>query len=127
MKKIAINGFGRIGRITLRALLERNKVEVVAINDLTDTKTLAHLFKYDSVHRKFNGTVEAGADFLVISGKKIKVFAEKDPAHLPWKELDVDFVIECTGKFTKSSEASIHLTAGAKRVIISAPASGDDV
>ncbi|MCG3168015.1 MAG: Glyceraldehyde-3-phosphate dehydrogenase [Bacteroidia bacterium] len=127
MKKIAINGFGRIGRITLRALLERNKVEVVAINDLTDTITLAHLFKYDSVHRKFNGTVEAGADFLIINGKKIKVFAEKDPSNLPWKELAVDFVIECTGKFTKSSEASVHLTAGAKRVIISAPASGDDV
>lgn len=127
MKKIAINGFGRIGRITLRALLERNKVEVVAINDLTDTITLAHLFKYDSVHRKFNGTVEAGADFLVINGKKIKVFAEKDPANLPWKELAVDFVIESTGKFTKSSEASTHLAAGAKRVIISAPASGDDV
>jgi glyceraldehyde 3-phosphate dehydrogenase len=127
MKKIAINGFGRIGRITLRALLERNIVEVVAINDLTDTKTLAHLFKYDSVHRKFNGTVEAGENFIVINGKKIKVFAEKDPANLPWKELDVDFVIESTGKFTKSEEASTHLTAGAKRIIISAPASGDDV
>jgi glyceraldehyde 3-phosphate dehydrogenase len=127
MKKIAINGFGRIGRITLRALLERNKVEVVAINDLTDTVTLAHLFKYDSVHRKFNGTVEVGENFISINGKKIKVFAEKDPTNLPWKELEIDDVIECTGKFTKSSEASTHITAGAKRVIISAPASGDDV
>ena len=127
MKKIAINGFGRIGRITLRTLLERNNVEVVAINDLTDTITLAHLFKYDSVHRKFNGTVEAGDNFISINGKKIKVFAEKDPANLPWKELEIDFVIESTGKFTKSEEAMTHITAGAKCVIISAPASGDDV
>lgn len=127
MKKIAINGFGRIGRITLRALLERNKVEVVAINDLTDTITLAHLFKYDSVHRKFAGEVSAGENYISINGIKIKVFAEKDPANLPWKKLEVDYVIESTGKFTKRSEASVHLTAGAKRVIISAPASGDDV
>lgn len=127
MKKIAINGFGRIGRITLRALLERNKVDVVAINDLTDTITLAHLFKYDSVHRKFTGDVAAGEGYISVNGKKIKVFAEKDPANLPWKELDIDFVIESTGKFTKSTEAAAHLNAGAKRVIISAPATGDDV
>ncbi len=127
MKKIAINGFGRIGRITLRALLERNKAEVVAINDLTDTKTLAHLFKYDSVHRKFQGGVEAGENYIAINGKKIKVFAEKNPETLPWKELEIDFVIESTGRFTSGEDASAHLKAGAKRVIISAPASGDNV
>jgi len=127
MKKIAINGFGRIGRITLRELLRRNKVEIVAINDLTDTTTLAHLFKYDSVHRKFAGDVSSDEHHIIINGKKIKVFAEKDPAHLPWKELEIDFVIEATGKFTKSQEAATHIAAGAKRVIISAPAKGDDV
>lgn len=127
MKKIAINGFGRIGRLTLRALMERNNMEVAAINDLTDTQTLAHLFKYDSVHRKFQGTVSAGENFLEVNEKKISVFAEKNPGLLPWKSLDIDIVLECTGKFTKSADAAIHLQAGAKRVVISAPASGDDV
>lgn len=127
MKRIAINGFGRIGRITMRAFLERKSVEVVAINDLTDTKTLAHLFKYDSVHRIFSGEVTAGEDYISLNGKKVKVFAEKDPAQIPWGKSDVDFVIECTGKFTSIEGASLHLQAGAKRVIISAPAKGDDV
>lgn len=111
----------------MRAFLERKSVEVVAINDLTDTKTLAHLFKYDSVHRIFSGEVTAGEDYISLNGKKVKVFAEKDPAQIPWGKSDVDFVIECTGKFTSIEGASLHLQAGAKRVIISAPAKGDDV
>src|SRR4051812_44257138 len=101
MKKIrvAINGFGRIGRMTTRVLLERKNIELAAINDLTDTKTLAHLFKYDSVHRKFNGEVSAETDHLYINGNQIKVTAEKNPADLPWHSMDIDVVIECTGKF----------------------------
>lgn len=122
--KVAINGFGRIGRITLRALLEKAGIEVVAINDLTDTATLAHLFKYDSVHRRFDGKVGVSDNGLIVNGKSIRVFAEKDPAKLPWKELNVDLVIESTGKFTTSELASLHLEAGAKQVILSAP-SGD--
>lgn len=125
--KIAINGFGRIGRITLRALLEKKGIEVVAINDLTDTTTLAHLFKYDSVHRGFKGTVSAGEKSLTINGKKILVFAEKDPLKLPWKELSVDLVIESTGKFTTAELAGIHLKAGAQQVIISAPSGDKDL
>ena len=127
MKKIAINGFGRIGRITQRVLLKKKNIEVVAINDLTDTATLAHLFKYDSVHGKFQGIISSGDDFISIDGKEIKVFAKKNPLNLPWKELNIDVVIESTGHFTKSSEATTHITAGAKKVIISAPASGDDI
>lgn len=122
--KVAINGFGRIGRITMRALLERAGIEVVAINDLTDTNTLAHLFKYDSVHRGFNGSVKAGKESLIVNEKPIRVFAEKDPANLPWKELEIDLVIESTGKFTTAGLASSHLKAGARQVILSAP-SGD--
>lgn len=124
MKKIAINGFGRIGRMCFRSLIEQNDVEVVAINDLTDVPTLAHLLKYDSVHGRFGHTVEVHADGFVVNGKLVKVYAVKDPATLPWKELNIDVVIESTGIFTDKDGASKHLTAGAKKVIISAPATG---
>ena len=125
--KIAINGFGRIGRITLRALLKKAGLEVLAINDLSDTKTLAHLFKYDSVHGGFEGTVKADGAHLLINGKQIHVFAEKDPSMLPWKELGIDLVIESTGKFTSLEGARLHLKAGAKQVLISAPSPDKDV
>ncbi len=125
--KVAINGFGRIGRITLRALIEKIGIEVVAINDLTDNTTLAHLFKYDSVHRGFNGVVSTGENGLMINGKLIRVFAEKDPSNLPWKELGIDLVIESTGKFTTAELASSHLKAGARQVIISAPSGDKDL
>jgi glyceraldehyde 3-phosphate dehydrogenase len=128
MKKIrvAINGFGRIGRMTTRVLLERNNIEVVAINDLTDTKTLAHLFKYDSVHRTFNGTISSETDHLYINGSQIKVTAEKNPADLPWHTMNIDVVIECTGRFTDAESAKAHLAAGAKKVLLSAPSKGKD-
>ena len=119
--KVAINGFGRIGRTVLRILVERNKIEVIAINDLTDTETLAHLLKYDSVHGNFKGTVTYDQNHLIINGQKIKVFAEKDPENLPWSALEVDVVIEATGKFLTSALAQKHLKAGAKSVILSAP------
>lgn len=119
--RIAINGFGRIGRTLLRILLERDSVEVLAINDLTDTATLAHLFKYDSVHGNFKGTVAHDEQHLIINGKKIKVFAKENPAELPWKDLVIDMVVESTGKFLTKSLAEKHLLAGAKRVILSAP------
>ena len=125
--KIAINGFGRIGRITLRALLKKAGLEVLAINDLSDTKTLAHLFKYDSVHGGFEGTVKADGAHLLINGNPIHVFAEKDPSMLPWKELGIDMVIESTGKFTSLEGARLHLKAGAKQVLISAPSPDKDV
>jgi glyceraldehyde 3-phosphate dehydrogenase len=124
-KRIAINGFGRIGRITLRNLLQMDDVEIVAINDLTDNPTLAHLFKYDSVQGKFNGTVSADEQFLYINGKKIHALAEKEPTKLPWGDLGVDVVIESTGRFTTKEQAEQHITAGAKKVVISAPAKGD--
>ncbi len=124
MKKVrvAINGFGRIGRITYRALLKKENVEVVAFNDLTDTKTLAHLLKYDSVHGKFDGTVGVDGDYLIINGKKIRVYAERDPQNLPWKELEVDIVAECTGIFRNREKMEKHLIAGAKKVLLSVPA-----
>jgi len=125
--RIAINGFGRIGRTVLRTLLAAGTGEVVAINDLADAATLAHLVKYDSVHRGFKGTVEAGENELIVNGNHIPVFAEADPIKLPWKELDIDVVIESTGKFTTYEKASVHLDAGAKQVIISAPAGTKDV
>ncbi|QSE99417.1 type I glyceraldehyde-3-phosphate dehydrogenase [Fulvivirga lutea] len=125
MTKVAINGFGRIGRLAFKALLEKSNVEVVAINDLTDTTTLAHLLKYDSVHGRFNGTVEVTADGFKVNGKAIKVTAERDPANLPWSSLGVDIVLESTGFFVDKDGASKHLTAGAKKVVISAPAKGD--
>jgi glyceraldehyde 3-phosphate dehydrogenase len=119
--KVGINGFGRIGRLTFRALLNKKNIEVVAFNDLTDAKTLAHLFKYDSVHGKFNGEVSVDGDSLIINGNKIRVYAEKDPVNLPWKELGVDIVAECTGIFRTREKMSKHLTAGAKKVVLSVP------
>ncbi|MCS6794948.1 MAG: type I glyceraldehyde-3-phosphate dehydrogenase [Raineya sp.] len=123
--KVAINGFGRIGRLSFRAMLKKSNLEVVAINDLTDTKTLAHLLKYDSVHGKFEGEVSHDAENLIINGQKIRVYAEKDPKNLPWASLGVEIVLESTGRFTDEASASGHITAGAKKVIISAPATGN--
>jgi len=125
MTKVAINGFGRIGRLTFKVLLENNDIDVVAINDLTDTKTLAHLLKYDSVHGRFPGTVESTDDSLVVNGKAIKVSAERDPASLPWAALGVEVVLESTGRFVDAEGAGGHIRAGAKKVVISAPAKGD--
>lgn len=126
--KVGINGFGRIGRQALKAMLERcPSVQVTAINDITDTATNAHLFKYDSNYGMYRGSVEAKGDLLVIDGKPIKVFSEKDPAKLPWKELGVDIVIESTGIFTDAAKAKAHLDAGAKKVIITAPAKNEDI
>lgn len=119
--KVAVNGFGRIGRVFLRNILLRRDIEIVAINDLADTKTLAHLFKYDSVHRGFKGEVTADENHLIINSKPIRVFWEANPLQLPWKELDIDLVIESTGKFITEARASLHLQAGARQVIISAP------
>jgi glyceraldehyde 3-phosphate dehydrogenase len=124
MKKIAINGFGRIGRMCFRSLINNPNVEVVAINDLTDVKTLAHLLKYDSVHGRFGHPVDHTADAIVVNGKAIKIYAAKDPATLPWGDLGVEVVIESTGIFTDKESASKHIQAGAKKVIISAPATG---
>lgn len=127
--RVAINGFGRIGRNVLRALYEsgrREQVEIVAINDLGDSALNAHLVRYDSVHGPFQGSVEIEAEELVINGDRIRVCAEKDPANLPWRELEVDVVHECTGRFTKREQAAAHLDAGAQKVIISAPAGGAD-
>lgn len=126
-KKIAINGFGRIGRLTFRNLLEKEGIEVVAINDLTDNATLAHLLKYDSAQGPFEGTVEATDDALVVNGTKIVATSERNPENLPWGDLGVDIVLECTGIFRTKEAAGKHLTAGAKDVIISAPAKGSDV
>lgn len=123
--KVAINGFGRIGRHAFKFLINKPGVEVVAINDLTSNATLAHLLKYDSVHGKFPGTVESDEDHLIINGKKIKALAERNPEALPWAELGVDVVLESTGFFTDATKASMHITAGAKKVVISAPATGD--
>ena len=126
--KIAINGFGRIGRLVLRELIRRgSNVEVVAINDLDKAETLGYLFKYDSVHKTFNGEVEIKENSIVVNGKEIRVFAEKDPVNLPWAELGVDVVVESTGKFTERDGAMKHIQAGAKKVIITAPAKGEDI
>ena len=126
MVKVAINGFGRIGRLALRKLMEQTEeFEVVAINDLTDAKTLAHLFKYDSAQGRFNGEIVVEEGAFVVNGHRIKVTAERNPADLPWAELGVDIVLECTGFFTSQEKAGLHLEAGAKKVVISAPASGD--
>ena len=125
--RIGINGFGRIGRVFFRALAGHPEFEVVGINDLTDTKTLAHLLKYDSVHGRYAGTVEAGADSLIINGKTIKVLASKDPAELPWKALGVEYAVESTGHFTDRAGAGKHIAAGAKKVVISAPAKDPDL
>jgi glyceraldehyde 3-phosphate dehydrogenase len=127
--KVAINGFGRIGRLVLRAILEqgRSDIEVVAINDLADTKSNAMLFKRDSVHGRYPGTVEADGQDMIVDGKRIRVTAERDPSKLPHKELGVDIALECTGFFTDADKARAHLDAGAKRVLISAPGKGVDL
>ncbi|MEY9850761.1 glyceraldehyde 3-phosphate dehydrogenase [Leifsonia sp. EB41] len=125
--KIGINGFGRIGRNYLRAALAKGSdLEIVAVNDLTDNKTLAHLLKYDSITGRLDATVELEGDSIVVNGKPIKVLEERDPANLPWGELGVDIVIESTGRFTKAADAKKHIEAGAKKVIISAPATDED-
>ncbi len=121
MIKIGINGFGRIGRLAFRSIINRNTVEVVAINDLLDAHHLAYLLKYDSVHGKFNGTVEVENGNLVVNGKKIRITAEKKPENIAWGKVDVDYVIEATGFFTDKEKAAMHLKAGAKKVVISAP------
>ena len=125
MVKVTINGFGRIGRLALRLMIDNPEFEVVAINDLTDAKTLAHLFKYDSAQGRFNGEIEVKEGAFVVNGKEIKVTAKSNPAELPWGELGVDVVLECTGFFASKEKASAHLTAGAKKVVISAPAGND--
>jgi len=127
--KIGINGFGRIGRITFRAINQRqkDKLEVVAINDLTDTRTNAHLLKWDSTYGPYPGKVEAGEDAIIIDGRQVKVLSERDPANIPWRDYGVDIVIESTGLFTDATKAAAHLQGGARKVIISAPAKNEDV
>ncbi len=127
--RVAINGFGRIGRNVLRAAKQegRNDIDFVAVNDLTDTETLAHLLRYDSVHGQYPGTVEAKEGALVIDGDEVRVFSEKDPGAIPWGEVGADIVIESTGRFTQREDAAKHLQGGAKKVIISAPAKGEDI
>ncbi len=127
MTKIGINGFGRIGREVFRVAFTNPEVEVVAVNDLTDAATLAHLLKYDSVHGTFPHEVAVDGDSIVVDGKKVKVIAQTDPAKLPWGELGVEIVVESTGRFTEGEKAKAHLVAGAKKVIISAPAKGEDI
>ena len=121
MIKVAINGFGRIGRLSLRKMLEEKNVKVVAINDLTDSKMLSYLFKYDTAEGIYNGKVSYDDDNIIINEEKIKIFKEMDPENLPWKDLDIDIVLECTGAFTTIEKANKHILAGAKKVIISAP------
>ena len=123
--KVAINGFGRIGRLALRVMSKNKDFDVVDINDLTDAKTLAHLFKYDSAQGRFDGTIEVTDDGFVVNGDSIKVFAKANPEELPWGDLGVDVVLECTGFFTSKEKAEAHIKAGAKKVVISAPATGD--
>lgn len=127
--KVAINGFGRIGRLVLRAAFEsgRKDIEFVAVNDLADVKTNLHLLKYDSVHGRFNGDVKADGNTMVVNGHKITMLQEKDPAKLPWKDMGIDVVMECSGVFTKRDDAAKHLQAGAKKVLISAPATDEDI
>ena len=122
MVKVGINGFGRIGRMSFRAIMEHPELEVVAINDLTDAKTLAYLFKYDSVHDNFEGEVHADGDCIVVNGKKVRIYAERDPQNLPWGELGVDIVVESTGLFKKREQMMKHINAGAKKVILTVPA-----
>lgn len=123
--KVAINGFGRIGRLSFRRLLEKENIEIVAINDLTDNATLAHLLKYDSVHGRFPGEISADTDSITVNGKRINAYAERDPKLLPWKALGIDVVLESTGRFVDEAGAGQHLAAGCKKVVISAPAKGN--
>ncbi len=125
--RIGLNGFGRIGRLVLRKALENPEIEVVAVNDLVDAATNAHLFKYDSVHGTFRGAVQAVDGAIIVNGREIKIFSEKDPSHLPWGDLGVQIVIEGTGRFTEAEKAAAHLQAGAKKVIITAPAKNEDI
>lgn len=127
MKRIAINGFGRIGRSVLRAAVDRKDLDFVAVNNGAEPKILAHLFKYDSVHGTYNGSIEIKNDSIVINGREIKVLTERTPANIPWKKHDVDIVIESTGNFTDAAQAKAHIEAGAKKVIITAPAKGEDI
>lgn len=128
MAKVAINGFGRIGRMSFRAMLAHPELDIVAINDLTSADTLAYLFKYDSVHDNFDGEVHAEGEYLVVNGKKVRIYAERDPQALPWKELGVDIVVESTGLFKKREQMMKHINAGAKKVILTVPAGkADDV
>jgi len=127
MVKVGINGFGRIGRNVFRAALNNPDVQIVAVNDLTDVKTLVHLLKYDTTHGRINATVEAGEGELIVNGRSIKVFAERDPGNLPWASVGVEIVVESTGIFTAKEKASLHLKGGAKKVIISAPATDEDI
>lgn len=127
MKRIAINGFGRIGRTSFRILFERENAEVVAINDLTNAATLAHLLKHDTMYRAFDHDVSSKEGAIVVDGKEFPVFSEPDPAKLPWKDLNVDIVLECTGRFVKGDSAGKHIEAGAKKVILSAPGKGSDI
>lgn len=122
--RVAINGFGRIGRVATRILLQNKNLELVAINDLADSATLAHLFKYDSIHGRFQGEVFSEGNAIVFNGQSVPIYGEKDPANLPWKNLNVDIVLECTGRFTDKASATTHLLAGAKRVILSGPTKG---
>src|SRR5512140_447271 len=125
--KVGINGFGRIGRNVMRACLDSNDIEFVAVNDITNAKTLAHLLKYDSVHGRLGRSVTAETDALVIDGRRVRVLSERDPAKLPWRDLGVSIVLECSGLFTARDKAALHLAGGAKKVIISAPAKGADL
>ncbi len=127
--RVGINGFGRIGRQVLRAAKEQGVADLdfVAVNDLTDTRTLAHLFKYDSVHGTYQGDVEAGKESIIVDGDEIKILSQKDPSALPWKDLGVDIVLESTGRFTSAPDARKHIDSGAKKVVISAPAKGEDI
>ena len=124
---VGINGFGRIGRLVFRAAMTQGGIDVKAINDLTDAKTLAHLLKYDSTHGRFAGEVSADGDSIVVNGKKIRIIAERDPAKLPWGEIGADIVLESTGLFAERAQAEKHITAGAKKVVISQPAKGEDL
>ncbi len=124
-KKVAINGFGRIGRLVFRQIYNMEGIDVVAINDLTDAESLAHLLKYDTAHGRFNEKVEAAENAIVVNGEKINIYAQKDPSLIPWGAHDVDVVLECTGFFADEAKAAAHLTAGAKKVVISAPATGN--
>ena len=123
--RVAINGFGRIGRLAFRQMFQADGYEVVAINDLTSPEMLAYLLKYDTTHGRYNGKVEAGENSIIVNGKKITIYAEKDAANLPWKDLDIDVVLECTGFYTSKAKSMAHINAGAKHVVISAPAGND--